>query len=299
MSSVSRISGAFEACKERGEAAFVPFVVLGDPTPDVSLKIVEAIEPHADILEVGIPFSDPLADGPTIQAANQRAFASGVNTDVAFDLISKVRSITDKPIVILTYFNVVLNRRGNPATGVDRFFYDMRRSGADGVIIADLPVEEVGFVAEAARREGRDLVFLVSPLTSSDRAVRIMAHASGYLYLVSLLGVTGARDSLSRVVFECLKRLSSFKVLPVAVGFGISKPEHVEAVASAGADGVIVGSAIVDLVARFREDVPTMLERVASLARSLKAATKRPRGLPLSGNSAVEGRASPTPSPKR
>ncbi|MHA1734541.1 MAG: tryptophan synthase subunit alpha [Promethearchaeota archaeon] len=271
----NRIDSTFENLVSRNEAAFIPFVVLGDPDRETTLKIVKAIEPHSDVIEVGIPFSDPMADGPTIQGANQRAFAAGMNTDRAFDVISKIRDFTEKPLVILTYFNLLLNRTGDFKTGVGQFFKDMDSAGADGVIIADLPVEEVEYVWDYALEYNKHVIFLVSPATTPSRFKKVQEKAGGYLYLVSVLGVTGARDSLAGITLSALETVNEYKKVPVAVGFGISRPDHVRDIVEAGADGAIVGSAIVKIVEKNLEDVPKMLHELGSYAEEMKNATRR------------------------
>jgi tryptophan synthase alpha chain len=272
---MNRIDLVFDKIKKQGEAAFIPFIVLGDPTAEQTLQIVRVIEPNFDLLEVGIPFSDPLADGPTIQEGYQRAFAAGMNSDRAFELISGIRKITQKPIIILTYFNVILNRRGNPATGIQDFLQDMDRTGVDGVIIADLPVEEAGDMWKSAQHLDKYLIFLVAPTTTPQRLQKIQQYAQGYLYVISRLGVTGARADLSEVTIATIKRVQAVKKIPLAVGFGISTPEHVKAIVKAGADGAIVGSAIVDLIKTHLENPAEMLRQVEIYAKKMKDATRR------------------------
>jgi len=272
---MNRIDLAFQNLQKRGEAAFIPFIVLGDPTSNHTLQIVKAIEPHFDLLEVGIPFSDPLADGPTIQEGYQRAFASGMNSDKAFELMAQIRQITSKPMIILTYFNVILNRRGNPATGIQDFLNDMDKAGVDGVIIADLPVEEAGDMWKCAQTLGKYIIFLVAPTTTPQRLEKIQQYAQGYLYVISRLGVTGAQAQLSDLTIETIKRVHAKKKIPLAVGFGISAPDHVRAIVKAGADGAIVGSAIVDLINTHRANTSEMLRQVESYAKKMKEATRR------------------------
>ncbi len=270
-----RIERTFSSLKDKGEAAFIPFVVLGDPNPASTVSIIQALEPHSDIIEVGIPFSDPMADGPTIQNANQRSFAAGMNTEKAFELMGEIRKFTDKPIVILTYFNLLLNYTGNAETGVRAFFDAMERVGVDGIIIADLPIEEINLVWADATRTGRHIIFLVSPATTPARFEKIQDRASGYLYLIALMGVTGARVNLSEMTFSALQRVRDQKRIPVAVGFGISTPDHVREIISAGADGAIVGSAIVKIIEANQANPDAMLQQLAEYAKDMKAATRR------------------------
>lgn len=272
---MNRIDAAFAALARRDEVAFIPFVVAGDPTPEASLEVVDALLPYSDLLEVGIPFSDPLADGPTIQAANHRAFEAGMNTARAFSLLARVREQTDKPLVILTYFNILLNCSGDATTGVRDFFDQMTAAGVDGVIVADLPVEEIDHVWDEAVAHDKYLILLVSPATTPARFRAIQERARGYLYLISLLGVTGARQSLETGTLETLASIRREKQIPVAVGFGISRPEHVRQFVTAGADGVIVGSAVIERVARHVGDVPGMRRAVADYARAMKNETRK------------------------
>lgn len=272
---MNRIDVAFEKLNKQGEAAFIPFLVLGDPTQEQTLQIVKAIEPHFDLLEVGIPFSDPLADGPTIQEGYQRAFAAGMNSDRAFELMAKIRQITSKPLIILTYYNIILNRRGNPATGVQDFLHDMDDAGVDGVIIADLPVEEAGDVWKTAQDLGKYVIFLVAPTTTPQRLQKIQQYAQGYLYVISRMGVTGARAHLAEVTINTIQRVQAVKKIPLAVGFGISTPDHVRAIVKAGADGAIVGSAIVDIIKANLGNPAEMVKQVDTYAKKMKEATRR------------------------
>jgi len=272
---MNRIDMAFENLKRRNEAAFIPFLVLGDPTPDQTLQIIKVIEPYFDLLEVGIPFSDPLADGPTIQEGYQRAFSAGMNSDRAFELMAEIRQITSKPLIILTYYNVILNRHGNPATGISDFLEDMDKAGVDGLIIADLPVEEAEDVWKSAQKHNKYIIFLVAPTTTPQRLQKIQQYAQGYLYIISRLGVTGARAHLAEVTFATIQRVLAVKKIPIAVGFGISTPDHVSAIVEAGADGAIVGSAIVDLVKANLSNPVEMLNQIEAYAKKMKDATRR------------------------
>ena len=262
----------FRELKRRGEGAFIPFITLGDPEPEFTPRLAEAIlENGCDILELGIPFSDPVADGPTIQASSDRALRSGMNPKLAFSLAGKIRRSTDKPLVFLSYYNIVLQH------GVDAFFKDMEDVGVQGIIIPDLSIEEADQTLESAEAHNRDLIFLVAPTTTEDRLERILAEARGFLYLVSLLGVTGARGTLQDITKETLGRVKRHLKgeIPVAVGFGISKPRHVREIIEAGADGAIVGSSIIDLLAKNLEDRQRALREISDYAREMKDATKR------------------------
>lgn len=239
---MSRIDRVFE---KRGKTAFIGFTVAGDPDEATSLRIAQAlIDGGCDILEFGVPFSDPVADGPVIQRADERALASGINPEKIFRLVAAVREYSDIPIVFLTYYNIVHKR------GIDRFYREAHEAGVDGILVADMPVEESGDVIKAAARYAIDPIFLITQTTSDERIRKIAGSARGYLYLVAVLGVTGVRDQVSSGAIELLQRVRNYTSLPLALGFGISTPKHAQTCARAGADGVIVGSAIVSIVER-------------------------------------------------
>lgn len=240
---MSRIDRVFE---KRGKTAFIGFTVAGDPDDATSLRIAKAlIDSGTDILEFGVPFSDPVADGPVIQRADERALAAGTNPDTIFRLVKAVREYSDIPIVFLTYYNIVHKR------GIDRFYREAHEAGVDGILVADMPVEESAEVTEAAARYAIDPIFLVTQTTSDERIHRIVENARGYLYLVAVLGVTGVRDQVSSGALELISRVKKHTDLPLALGFGISSPEHAKTCTAAGADGIIVGSAIVSIVERY------------------------------------------------
>ena len=239
---MSRIDRVFT---KKGAVAFIGFTVAGDPDTDTSVRIANAlIEGGTDILELGVPFSDPVADGPTIQKADERALAAGTTPDTIFAITRELRAYSDVPIVFLVYYNMVYRR------GVERFYREAHDAGVDGILIADMPVEESDEVVDVAARYGIDPIFLVTRTTSDERMEKIVRRARGYLYLVSVLGVTGVRERVSDEALALLVRVRKHTKLPLAIGFGISTPEHVKTCAEAGADGVIVGSAIVAIVER-------------------------------------------------
>jgi len=234
---MTRIEHVFKSAKR---PLVVAFTVAGDPDPVTSVSIAKTIVASgADIIEFGVPFSDPLADGPVIQRADVRSLHSGTNPESVFVIVSEVRKVTEVPIVLLTYYNIVYLR------GIARFYQEAARAGVDGILIADMPVEESDSAVLAARNAGIDPIFMVSETTSEDRLGEILKHAGGFLYLVSRLGVTGARKDLSPGIASLIARVRRQTKLPIAVGFGISSPEHVAALSAGGADAVIVGSAIV------------------------------------------------------
>jgi len=268
---VSRIAAKFEELRRKNEGALIAFVTAGDPTISATPKIAKTLEDAgADIIELGLPFSDPIADGPTIQAAAERALKSDMNTDAYFATIKKIRKTVKVPLVCLTYFNLVLKR------GVGRFMKDCRESGIDGVIIPDLPVEEAKEVIEKADDNNVDVILLAAPTTTEERMKRILDSTRGFVYLVSLLGVTGARKKLSRTVRDMinLAKKSAKKNVPTAVGFGISSSKHVREVIESGADGAIVGSAIVDIIAKNIVNEKKMLRDMHNFVAKLKDATR-------------------------
>ncbi len=265
---MSRIGAKFEELGNKGEGALISFVTAGDPNPELTPRIVQALAKYADIVELGIPFSDPIADGPTIQGATDRALKAGTTPESVRKIIRQIRRTSDVPLVVLTYYNIVFKR------GVAKFLRDFTAAGMDGIIIPDLPVEEAGEVLRATKKYGADLILLVAPTTTPERLKRICDVSSGFLYVVSLLGVTGARKRLSGLVKPLIADVRKTSRVPIAVGFGISKPEHVKEVIEAGADGVIVGSAFVNLIAKNLGDRQRMLRELDQFGKTLKAATR-------------------------
>lgn len=268
---MSRIAAKFDELREGGEGALIAFVTAGDPTVGSTPKIAKALEDGgADMIELGLPFSDPIADGPTIQAASERALRSGMNTDFYFAAVKKIRKTVRVPLICLTYFNLLLRR------GVGRFMMDCRVSGIDGLIIPDLPVEEAREVMEEASDNGVDVILLAAPTTTEERMRKIVRSTRGFLYLVSLLGVTGARRELPNALRGTIRRARKFTKgdVPIAVGFGISTPRQVRGAISAGAEGAIVGSAIVDLIANNSRNEGKMLYEVRRFVARLKGATR-------------------------
>jgi tryptophan synthase alpha chain len=268
---MGRISGVFT---NRTSPALIGFTVAGDPDLTTSMRIARTlIHAGTDILELGVPFSDPVADGPTIQRAGDRALAAGTTPDTVFAIVRELRQQSDVPIVLLTYFNTVFRR------GIERFYRDARAAGVDGILIADMPVEESGEVLEAAERNAIDQILLVARTTSDERLRTIAANAGGFLYLVSVLGVTGARSGVPQAAFDLVRRVKAVTDLPVALGFGISTPDQVESCAAHGADGVIVGSAIVDIIERTIRNPDEMEDELAGFIARMKQAAggSRPR----------------------
>jgi tryptophan synthase alpha chain len=248
-----------------GRPAFIAYLVAGHPDRDGFLAAARAvIDGGADILEMGMPFSDPVADGPTIRRAHTRALGSGMTVDLYFDAVREIREISDIPLVLMVYCNTVHRR------GVERFYREVRDAGADAVLIVDMPPEEGGRALAAARENRLDQVFLATPSTSVERLGTIASAGSGFLYLASIAGVTGARDRLPDDVSLLIGRARPRTRLPLAVGFGISRPEHARALAEAGADGIIIGSAIVDLVETHAGDRERMAREVRGFVAGMR-----------------------------
>jgi tryptophan synthase alpha chain len=266
---MSDIAKVFQRLKAQGDGVLIGYVTGGDPKPEFTPMIAEAlIEGGVDILELGIPFSDPIADGPTIQAASVRALEAGTTPQMVLGMGGEVKKKYNVPIVILTYFNPM---------GVERFFRLAKSFCIDGVVVPDLPVEEAEAYREAAESWGVDTVFLAAPSTSNERLGRIVECTSGFLYVVSHFGVTGTREALEDSTVQLIQRFLPCTTgrIPLAVGFGVSKPEHAKGIIASGADGVIVGSALVNIVHKHQSNIEKMLEELKSLAGRLKEATKR------------------------
>ncbi len=261
-----RIGEAFAAARAAGRIAFVPYVVAGYPDLSASEALaLAALDAGADLLEIGLPYSDPLADGVTLQRASAAALARGVNLDASLDLVESVaRARPDKPVLVMGYANQFLGPRG-----ADAIAKRLRTAGAAGAIVADLPPDEGAPLEAAFERHGLALVYLVAPTSSADRLELIGERAGGFVYCVSLTGVTGARSTGPAHIGPLVRRIKAATTLPVAVGFGVSRPEHVTAVARAGADGVIVASALMDALGPDGRDAAAF----TALCRDLAAAT--------------------------
>jgi tryptophan synthase alpha chain len=265
---MNRITQVFQ---DRKNPLFIAFLVAGDPDYETSCELARTlIRSGADILELGMPFSDPVADGPTIQKADERALNAGMNTDRLFNMVRAIRDGSEIPIVLLTYYNSVFRR------GIDRFYHQAREAGIDGILIVDMPVEESDGVISIARDTGIEQIFLISVTTTPERLQKIISPAGGFLYLASTTGVTGARDVLPPRVLDLINSVRHETDLPIAVGFGISKPEHVQPLARAGADGIIVGSAIVDIIDLHLENKQIMSEEILRYAKKMKKAMIEP-----------------------
>lgn len=256
-----------EVFSELNRAAMIPFFVIGDPDFDTSLEIVKAaIDAGADVLELGIAFSDPIADGPTIQKADIRARNSGITVKKAREFIRQLKDYKDIPIGLLMYYNLIYQY------GVEEFFKDFHEAGVNSVLVADLSVDDADEVVPAATDAGLDTVFMVTPVTTDERMKLVASKTTGFIYMVSVLGVTGSRSELSDAVEGLVGKLKQLTDVPVCVGFGISKPEHAAAVASAGADGVIIGSKIVSMIENNLNDKDKIISEISSFLAGVKKA---------------------------
>ncbi|MGE5296726.1 MAG: tryptophan synthase subunit alpha [Solirubrobacterales bacterium] len=260
----------FSNLRHEGRAALIPFFVIGDPNYDTSLAVVKAaIDAGADVLELGIPFSDPIADGPTIQKADVRAMQSGMNTHKACEFIRQIKRHKDIPIGLLMYYNLIQQY------GTEKFFKDFRDAGVNSVLVADLSIDDADEILVPARAAGLDSVFMVTPNTAPDRMKKIASRTTGFVYTVSLLGVTGSREALSSSVDGLVGRLKELTSVPICVGFGVSKPEHAKTIADAGADGVIIGSRLVAMIEnhldRPQQTIAEITQFLAEVRKTLAA----------------------------
>jgi tryptophan synthase alpha chain len=257
---MSRIRQAFA-----GHKALIPFITCGDPDLETTEALVlKLAESGADLIELGIPFSDPTAEGPVIMEASERALKAGATTDKIFAMVKRLRTVTDIPLVFMTYANVVYSY------GTERFMKQCQEIGIDGLILPDVPYEEKEEFAPCAEQYGVDLISMVAP-TSEHRIAMIAKEAKGFLYIVSSLGVTGVRSSISTDIRPMTELIRSVTEIPCAVGFGISSPEQAASMADCS-DGAIVGSAIVKLIAQYGKDcIQPVGEFVRSLADSVHA----------------------------
>lgn len=267
---MTAIKETFQKLESRNEGALIGYVTAGDPEPQFTPLIAEAlIKGGVDILELGLPFSDPIADGPTIQAASLRALNAGTKPKMVLKMVREIKKKHDVPVAVMTYYNPVYRM------GLDNFFNLAKDCMVDGLIVPDLPVEEADEYKKAARACGVDTIFFAAPSTTNERLTKIVGCTSGFLYLVSHFGVTGAKSAVEDSTIQLVKRVLPFTVghVPLAVGFGISKPEHVDRIIEAGAQGAIVGSAFINIVTRNLGNRGKMLLELEATAKKLKAAT--------------------------
>jgi tryptophan synthase alpha chain len=260
---MGRIENKFSVLKEKGRTALVTYVTAGDPTVELTVDIVLKLEESgADIVELGIPFSDPMADGPVVQLAYERALKSGTSLKDVLDVVRRVREKSDIPIVLFGYYNPFYKY------GLEKFSKDAADAGADGVLVVDLPPEEAGEFKVHTDKNGLDFVFLLAPTSTSERISLVADNASGFVYLVSVTGVTGERPDMDYSLEDLTEEIKAAAKLPVGVGFGISSPEQVERI-SRYADAVIVGSAIVRIIEKYGAEREKLLEELSGFVGGL------------------------------
>lgn len=273
MNGLEHIAGVFSQTKAEGRAALMPYFTLGFPDRAVSLDVIEAIaQSGADLIELGVPFSDPLADGPTIQHSTQVALENGISVQDCLEMVRIIRSRGVKqPLMLMGYYNPIL------AYGPEHFVETACRVGADGMIVPDLPPEEAATLEAACHQFGLALTYLAAPTTPIERLEQIAAHSTGFVYIVSLTGVTGARSLILVDLLPFLKRVCAVTDKPLAVGFGISSPEQAREVGQL-AEGVIVGSALIDAVEKAEDAVMAAGAFIADLRSALVTTTEDGRG---------------------
>ncbi|GAB4546687.1 MAG: tryptophan synthase subunit alpha [Thermodesulfovibrionia bacterium] len=266
---MSRISLIFKRLRQQNRKALIPYIMAGDPSLEDTERFVSEIEEAgADIIELGVPFTDPLADGPTIQRAHERALSKGITLKKVLPLIEGIRQRTDIPIVVMTYYNPVFKY------GIEAFIKEAVRVGVDGVIIPDLIPDEAGDLIRIARGHGLDTIFLLAPTSTNERIGKIVKASTGFIYYVSITGITGARLLTNDLMRNTLRLIQENTNKPIAIGFGISNPEEAAEVSKL-ADGVIVGSAIVRLIAEgkdIKDFVKSIREAVVSLGEHIGGA---------------------------
>lgn len=264
------ISQTFNELAQKGEGALIPYLTVGYPNIKKTPRLLAAlIEGGADIIELGIPFSDPIADGPIIQAATSRSLASGVRPLDALDIARTASRKYDVPMVLMTYFNLIFR------VGLSKFVRLAVNSGISGIIVPDMPVEEAQDYKKECVSAGIDTIFLASPSTEPDRLKQILAQTSGYLYLISLYGVTGTRSKITDSALRLIRQYNEMITgsVPLAVGFGISNPDHVRQMIRAGADGAIVGSALIEIISENPRNLARATEKLKKVTKAMKKAT--------------------------
>lgn len=269
---MSRIAETFRKLSAEGRAALMPYISAGHPTIDVTEALLPALAKNgADLIELGIPYSDPLADGPTIQRAGQEALAAGATIPKIHAMVRRVREQgLEAPVLYMVYYNCVYRH------GEERFIDDAVQAGIDGLIVPDLPLEESESLEAIARERGIELIYLLAPTSTPSRITATAKRASGFIYCVSLTGVTGARNTLSSSVEPLLQSIRAETAVPLAVGFGVSTPDQASAVASM-ADGVIVGSALIDKIESAHGNKREAVKQASGYIHSLRVAMDRAR----------------------
>lgn len=265
-----RYNDSFAALKEKNEGAFIPFVSIGDPNAEQSFKIIKTlVDAGADALELGIPFSDPSADGITIQNSALRALNSGANTDICIDILAKVREYAPKiPIGLLLYGNLIFAR------GINKFYEDMAAAGVDSVLVADLPIRESLPFRKAAEANGIAQIFIAAPNANANNLKEVASYSKGYTYVLSRAGVTGTETKAAMPADNLINSLNEYRAAPPVLGFGISAPAQVKEALQAGALGAISGSAVVKIIENNLADESKMLTQLHDFIADMKAATK-------------------------
>lgn len=266
----TRYQTTFNNLKQNNQGAFVPFVTIGDPNPEQSLAIIDTlVKAGADALELGIPFSDPSADGPTIQAASDRALNAGTTPSVCFDVLSKIRAQhPDTPIGLLLYANLVVSN------GIDEFYQQCKSAGVDSVLIADVPLREAAPFKAAANKAGIQAIFIAPPNGSPQTLEQVAKQTQGYTYLLSRAGVTGTEAKVQMPVEHLITTLKEHQAAPLLLGFGIATPDDAKNGLKAGADGIISGSAVVKIIENNLENPQQMLSDLSEFVSSMKQATR-------------------------
>jgi len=264
---MTAISDCFKSLRDRGECALIPFITAGDPDLETTCAALRVLDnAGADIIELGVPYSDPLADGPVIQAAATRSLQRGTKLEQVLDIVRSLKLELKAPIILFTYYNPILNR------GIETFVQQLANAGVAGLVVPDLPLEEAESLLKPCAKWGIDLILLVAPTSSVERLKAIANSSQGFIYLVSVTGVTGMRSGVETRVEELLQQLRQVTDKPIGVGFGISEAEHAAQVRKWGADAVIVGSAFVK---RLADKAPEAgIKEVAEFCQSLKLAIK-------------------------
>lgn len=265
---MNRYNDTFSSIKQRNRIAFIPFAVAGDPDVDTCRQIFQTyLDAGADVLEIGYPFSDPMADGPVNQRAAQRAIAAGLNHRSFFDMVASLRADSNAPFGLLLYANSIYH------LGIDEFCRQAADAGIDSLLVADMPPEESDELLQAMDHHKLQSVFIISELTRQDRIHYVCKNTTGFVYVVSRLGTTGVQQDFSTSVSGTIQRLRACTDLPLCIGFGISSTEHVKAVKQAGGDGAIVGSKLVDIIEQHRDSKDTMLQKLHDTVTELVSAT--------------------------
>lgn len=266
---MTAISRCLETLRRNQECALIPFITAGDPDLETTAKALQVLDhAGADIIELGVPYSDPLADGPVIQAAATRALQRGTTLEQVLEMLKEISPSLRSPIILFTYYNPILHR------GVDKFLEQIKEAGVSGLVVPDLPLEEAAGLLKPASEVGIDLTLLVAPTSSPERIEAIARASQGFIYLVSVTGVTGIRTEMHTRVGDLLQQIRNVTDKPIGVGFGISDPQQARQVQAWGADAAIVGSAVVK---RLAEGTPEQgLEAITQFCQNLKTALKNP-----------------------